>query len=142
LSVESHITVTNDNLTVLLDVGLGSGEFGNIFLGVVKTPRANDLVAVKTLNEENKINRNDFLREAAIMAALRHVCIVNIFGVLENPELMVVQEYMNKGDLLEYLKSNSGKITECNRIQWVSQIACGMKYLESQKFVSIASDNQ
>jgi hypothetical protein len=133
---DTNTIITNDNLTILTDYELGSGAFGNVYQGIVKTPRGNLIVAVKTLNEENKINREDFLKEANIMHKLRHICIVNILGILENPDLMIVQEYMSKGGLLEHLRSVPDTISQTCILQWASQIACGMKYLESQKCVA------
>ena len=58
-------------------------------------------VAVKTLNSKcSESDRVKFLREAAIMGQFQHNNIVQLHGVVtEEENMMIVLEYMAKGDL-------------------------------------------
>ena len=85
---------------------LGSGEFGVVNLGEWTKGSADPVkVAVKTLNSQcSESDRVKFLREAAIMDQFEDCYIIRLFGVvLQNDNIMMVLEYMPKGDLREYL---------------------------------------
>ena len=62
-------------------------------------------VAVKTLNSQcSKSDRVKFLRKAAIMGQFVHNNVVQLHGVVtEEKNMMIVLEYMPKGDLFELL---------------------------------------
>lgn len=48
---------------------------------------------------------HDFLAEAAIMKGLHHVNLVQLMGVCtREPPFYIITEYMNKGNLLDYLR--------------------------------------
>ena len=85
---------------------LGSGEFGVVNLGSW-TNRSGDpiQVAVKTLNSQcSESDRVKFLREAAIMGQFVHNNVVQLHGVVtEEENMMIVLEYMPKGDLRNHL---------------------------------------
>ena len=87
---------------------LGSGNYGIVKLGVLS--RHNDpsnplQVAVKALNSQcSESDRVKFLREAAIMGQFVHNNVVQLHGVVtEEENMMIVLEYMAKGDLREFL---------------------------------------
>lgn len=51
-----------------------------------------------------------FLQEAAIMKKFRHDRLVALYAVCSKEEpIYIVQEYMNKGSLLEYLRNSEGR---------------------------------
>ena len=88
---------------------LGSGEFGTVHLGLWSSGPIQ--VAVKTLNSQcSESDRVKFLREAAIMGQFVHNNVVQLHGVVtEEENMMIVLEYMPKGDLrdnLIYLKTS------------------------------------
>ena len=90
---------------------LGSGEFGTVHLGLWSNGSADPLqVAVKTLNSQcSESDRVKFLREAAIMYQFVHNNVVQLHGVVTEENMMIVLEYMPKGDLrdnLIYLKTS------------------------------------
>ena len=91
---------------------LGSGEFGVVSLGLWSNGSADPVqVAVKTLNSQcSGPDRVKFLREAAIMYQFVHGNVVKLHGVVtEEENMMIVLEYMPKGDLrknLIYLKTS------------------------------------
>ena len=82
---------------------IGSGEFGTVNLGLWSSGHVQ--VAVKTLNSQcSESDRVKFLREAAIMGQFVHNNVVQLHGVVtEEENIMIVLEYMPKGDLREYL---------------------------------------
>ena len=86
---------------------LGSGEFGTVHLGLWSNGSADPVqVAVKTLNSQcSESDRVKFLREAAIMGQFVHNNVVQLHGVVtEEENMMIVLEYMPKGDLLNHLR--------------------------------------
>ena len=85
---------------------LGSGEFGVVNLGLWSNGSADPVqVAVKTLNSQcSESDRVKFLREAAIMGQFVHNNVVQLHGVVtEEENMMIVLEYIPKGDLQEFL---------------------------------------
>ena len=85
---------------------LGSGEFGVVHLGLWSNGSADPVqVAVKTLNSQcSESDRVKFLREAAIMGQFVHNNMVQLHGVVtEEENMMIVLEYMPKGDLRDFL---------------------------------------
>ncbi|XP_055703901.1 tyrosine-protein kinase Shark isoform X2 [Phlebotomus papatasi] len=123
-----------------LDTVLGEGEFGSVYRGSLSGPEVEAEripVAIKTLHDERcRKNREEFLREANVMIQLRHHCIVKLIGISKGPPLMMVQELVGLGSMLDYLHQNGDKINpNCELRLWASQIACGMNYLEKQHYV-------
>ena len=62
-------------------------------------------VAVKTLNSQcSESDRVKFLREGAIMGQFKHDNVVRLHGVVtEEENMMILLEYMSKGDLRDFL---------------------------------------
>ncbi|GAB0098947.1 Tyrosine-protein kinase [Sergentomyia squamirostris] len=123
-----------------LDTVLGEGEFGSVYRGSLTAQESGAEripVAVKTLHDERcRKNREEFLREANVMIQLRHHCIVKLIGISKGPPLMMVQELVGLGSMLDHLHQNGETVTpNCELRLWASQIACGMHYLEMQHFV-------
>ena len=60
---------------------------------------------MKTLNSQcSESDRVKFLREAAIMGQFKHNNVVQLHGVVtEEENMMIVLEFMPKGDLREFL---------------------------------------
>ena len=73
----------------------------------IKTSTDKVEVAVKTFNSQcSESDRVKFLREAAIMGQFVHYNVVQLHGVvIEEENMMIVLEYMPKGDLREFLIS-------------------------------------
>jgi serine/threonine protein kinase len=92
------------------------------------------MVAVKTLNEEQQ-DREKFLKEAKMMMSLHHPYIVRFLDVLNDDKLLIIQEYLHYGALIDFLQRKDGSITHDLIIKWAGQIASGMEYLESQAFI-------
>lgn len=57
------------------------------------------------LLQEEAMALHDFLAEAAIMKDLHHPNLVQLMGVCtREPPFYIITEYMNKGNLLDYLR--------------------------------------
>ncbi|CAB4029667.1 Tyrosine- kinase HTK16, partial [Paramuricea clavata] len=116
---------------------LGQGEFGSVLRGVWRNPNGAAMeVALKTLHPD-KITQGEqeFLREAQVMSGLNHPCIVKLLGVCLGPPLILVQELVSMGALLDYLTTFVEEIYLGDLKLWAAQIAWGMMYLEEKRFV-------
>ncbi|KAL1122185.1 hypothetical protein AAG570_003590 [Ranatra chinensis] len=128
--------IPKENL-ILKEV-LGEGEFGSVYKGIYQTRDGyEEEVAIKTLhNEHMNSNREEFLREAKVMVGLSHHCVVKLIGLSQLDTLVMVQELVPLGSMLNYLLMYPNKVSPEYELQvWASQIACGMQYLEEQRFV-------
>ena len=71
-------------------------------------------VAIKTLNTDaSDKNRLRFLQEAAIMCQFDHQNVIKLHGVVTEAPVMIVLEYMSRGDLrnlLLKLRFNSSEL--------------------------------
>lgn len=115
---------------------IGSGEFGNVLRGVLRLKGKKIYVAVKTLHKEHyQENLAEFLREAAVMIKLDNPYIVKLIGITKGPPLGLVQELLPLGSLATYLVDHADEIEVKDMNLWASQIAEGMEYLESKRFV-------
>ncbi|XP_015511028.1 tyrosine-protein kinase transmembrane receptor Ror [Neodiprion pinetum] len=134
---------------VLFLQDIGEGCFGKVYKGQLRRGDATETVAVKVLKDSASCEaEEDFMREVDIMSSFRHRNILFLIGVVlrdaTNSPWMVF-EYMPHGDLAEVLRANSRQL-RCSTpglppltrdsLLWIStQIAAGMTYLSSQRFV-------
>ncbi|XP_054738146.1 tyrosine-protein kinase Shark [Anastrepha obliqua] len=123
---------------------IGEGEFGSVYQGRLKecVPGLNKNnfdgeIAIKTLRDEHcRASKKDFLLEASVMIRLNHHCIVQLIGLSKRETLMMIQELVPLGSMLNFIQKNRKEIDPNRELKlWASQIACGMLYLESQHFV-------
>lgn len=49
-------------------------------------------VAIKTLHDDNNVNKKNFLKEAKVMMNLNHLYIVQLVGVCHGPPVAMVSE--------------------------------------------------
>jgi len=84
---------------------LGSGEFGIVAHAMWKPSSGKKVeVAVKTLNENvSTKDRVRFLQEAAIMCQFDHQNVIKLHGVVTDEPVMIVLEYVSRGDLRNLL---------------------------------------
>ena len=117
---------------------LGYGAFGTVHKGVwviagdnVKIP-----VAVKELHEgTSSMNNKVILEEAYIMASVDHPNLLQLLAVCMTSRMMLVTQLMPLGCLLEYVRNNQSKIGSKTLLNWCTQIARGMHYLEEHRMV-------
>ncbi|GLH05407.1 Tyrosine-protein kinase transmembrane receptor Ror [Gryllus bimaculatus] len=136
---------------------LAEGAFGSVYVaeadGIPEyggaTTLGKRLVAVKfLLQDATEREKLDFHRDVRILAALEDVNIARVLGMCSREEpLCVAMEYLEHGDLNKFLKSHvpsddsrvvaSGlKMLSFNCLLYMAtQIASGMRYLETLNFV-------
>uniref|UniRef100_A0A8C7K8U2 Tyrosine-protein kinase n=1 Tax=Oncorhynchus kisutch TaxID=8019 RepID=A0A8C7K8U2_ONCKI len=118
------------------EVELGSGNFGCVKKGVFKTNKGHTDVAIKVLKSENeKLVKDEMMREAEIMHQLSNPYIVRMLGLCQAECLMLVMEMASAGPLNKFLSTNKDKVTVENIVGLMHQVSMGMKYLEEKNFV-------
>nr|XP_023021161.1 epidermal growth factor receptor [Leptinotarsa decemlineata] len=118
---------------------LGYGAFGTVYKGVwvlegetsAKIP-----VAIKVLRENTGANNSkDFLDEAYIMASVDHPNLLQLLAVCMSSQMMLVTQLMPLGCLLDFVRTNRDRIGSKSLLNWSTQIARGMAYLEEKRLV-------
>ncbi|CAH1775696.1 unnamed protein product [Owenia fusiformis] len=116
---------------------LGSGNFGAVMKGNYKRPDGGIIpVAVKTLKQgpESAVQSSEILKEAKVMAGLKHRHIVRMIGVCKGSDMMLVLELAPLGPLNRYLKDHPSMPVQ-SILEIMYQVAKGMEYLESVNFI-------
>jgi len=123
---------------------IGKGSFGKVMLGIHKLTGKH--VSIKVTNK-GSVNDNNVkekvLREVEIHRKLSHVNVVRILEVVESLDsMMIVMEYVNGGDLKQYIKVR-GRIKEDETRAFFKQIVSGLLYLHSKRILhrDIKPDN-
>ena len=150
---------------ILIMRELGQGAFGIVYLArvfnLLPTEEQTN-VAVKTLRiDAADMLVHDFEREASLISQLNHVNIVRLLAVCTTSEpLSLIFEYMNRGDLHDFLlqsktshfisrqrttvrqsssdSEDSGRrprISLSQQLNIAVQIANGMRYFSSRRYV-------
>ncbi|XP_046377160.1 epidermal growth factor receptor-like isoform X2 [Haliotis rufescens] len=116
---------------------IGSGAFGTVYKGFwipegenVKIP-----VAIKVLQEGTPNQNKELLEEARVMASVEHPCCVRILAVCMTAQMMLITQLMPLGCLLDYVRKNKEHIGSKVLLNWCTQIARGMTYLEDRGIV-------
>ncbi|KAK3082662.1 hypothetical protein FSP39_001823 [Pinctada imbricata] len=117
---------------------IGSGAFGTVYKGFwipsnehVKIP-----VAIKVLQEGTSPNQNkELLEEARVMASVEHPCCIRILAVCMTAQMMLITQLMPLGCLLDYVRKHKDNIGSKVLLNWCTQIAKGMAYLEERGIV-------
>uniref|UniRef100_A0A8D1WH50 Tyrosine-protein kinase n=1 Tax=Sus scrofa TaxID=9823 RepID=A0A8D1WH50_PIG len=112
---------------------LGAGQFGEVWMGYYNNSTK---VAVKTL-KPGTMSVQAFLEEANLMKTLQHDKLVRLYAVVTKEEpIYIITEYMAKGSLLDFLKSDEGgKVLLPKLIDFSAQIAEGMAYIERKNYI-------
>ncbi|XP_034060927.1 tyrosine-protein kinase HCK [Gymnodraco acuticeps] len=116
-----------------LDKKLGAGQFGEVWLA---TYNKHTKVAVKTM-KPGTMSVEAFLGEANLMKALQHDKLVRLNAVVTMEEpIFIITEYMEKGSLLDFLKSDEGNRVQLPKlIDFSAQIAEGMAFIEQRNYI-------
>lgn len=155
---EQPILITKDHIIEFRDLGIG--QFGQVVLAGTKGLSPKDLrlgpstdksrsllVAIKKLRQDADGDlKKSFECEIKFMSRLTHSNVVRLLGVCQGVEPFLVMEYMENGDLHGFLRKhkvvpdtvdsiNENEVTPMILMYVTVQIANGMRYLASQKFV-------
>ena len=75
-------------------------------------------------------------KEISILSGLQHANIVRFIGLKKyKGELYMIMEFMNGGDLLQYIRKYEASLKENDLLDMTQQIALGMEYLEEKKII-------
>uniref|UniRef100_UPI00398F878F ephrin type-A receptor 5-like isoform X2 n=1 Tax=Pristiophorus japonicus TaxID=55135 RepID=UPI00398F878F len=139
-----------DRSFLSLGQSLGAGEFGSVYQGLLKQTNGFDQnVAVKTMKQGLVSNPEleSFLREAELMQGFNHPNVLRLIGVSfevcpegQVPMPMVILPFMPHGDLRRFLlnsrhRKNAVRVSLQILLQFMSDIACGMEYLNNRGFL-------
>ncbi|XP_053574404.1 non-receptor tyrosine-protein kinase TNK1 isoform X2 [Bombina bombina] len=118
---------------------LGDGCFGVVRRGEWRVPSGRSVsVAVKSLRTDTCSDPDallDFLQEVNSMYALDHPNLIRLYGVVLTQPLKMVTELAPLGSLQDSLRSRYGSYSLQLLWGYSLQIAAGMHYLESHKFI-------
>ncbi|XP_068569377.1 non-receptor tyrosine-protein kinase TNK1 [Cebidichthys violaceus] len=124
---------------LILGEKLGSGSFGVVKRGEWHTPTGRVLpVAVKSLRSSMSRQTDtltDFLQEVTTMQSLDHPNIIRLYGVVLTQPLKMVTELAALGSLYDILRSRQYEYPLIRLWVFASQIAAGMDYLETRRFI-------
>ncbi|CAD8091601.1 unnamed protein product [Paramecium primaurelia] len=116
---------------------LGEGGFGKVMLGKHKI--SGEQVAIKLIDSGKLWNAEDIdlvFREAEVMKNLRHNNIVKILNcyTLPNMQVVLIMEFLQGGDLVEYLQEKGGLPEQEARIIF-RQIAEAIRYCHDKRLI-------
>ena len=150
--------VSNKNIETLHQ--LGTGQFGEVllantvglsnqYLGIGNSTNSSISikVAVKTLKADptDEVQKS-FEKEIKFMSRLKDDNVIRLLGICATGTPFIMMEYMENGDLNQYLQQfeftseteklpGPDEITLTALVYMSFQIASGMKYLSSRKFI-------
>ena len=151
------LEVQEDNINIIKELGVG--QFGTVVLAYTIGLSLKDLgigndnssfsvlVAVKMLHfDADDMERQAFEREIKFMSRLKHENVVSILGVCLDTNAFIIMEYMEKGDLNQFLQKYEftpdtetiqlDRFVHVGILVYISlQIASGMRYLAEKKYV-------
>ncbi|KAK0083981.1 hypothetical protein PV325_007824 [Microctonus aethiopoides] len=117
---------------------LGFGAFGNVYKGIwfCESENMNVPVAIKVLHSGTGANTSkEFLDEAYIMASVEHPNLVKLLAVCMTSQMMLITQLVPHGCLLDFVRNYKNKIVPKSLLNWSTQIARGMAYLEERRLV-------
>nr|XP_033814230.1 activated CDC42 kinase 1 isoform X3 [Geotrypetes seraphini] len=118
---------------------LGDGSFGVVRRGEWCTPTSKLVnVAVKCLKTDvlsQPDALDDFIREVNAMHFLDHVNLIRLYGIVLTHPMKMVTELAPLGSLLDRLRKTQGHFLISLLCHYAIQIASGMAYLESKRFI-------
>ncbi|CAD8126151.1 unnamed protein product [Paramecium sonneborni] len=116
---------------------LGSGAYGKAYLA--ESIRDEQLCVIKQIDvsfmKQDEITQA--YREAKIMSTLKHPNIINFREVYKTKKgkLCIVMDYADGGDLSQKIKQTQGSLSECQVLDWFTQLSLAVKYCHDRKIL-------
>ncbi|PFX22075.1 Ephrin type-A receptor 3 [Stylophora pistillata] len=122
---------------IKLEGVIGSGEFADVYKGILKSREGKEVVAVKVLRPgSSEKNQKDFLSEASLMGQFDHPNVIRLIGVVtQSRPMMILTEFLESGSLDHFLKDRNGQLTSLQLVGMARGVAHGMKYLSELNFI-------
>lgn len=136
----SRLTCLINSQDIQIKEDIGHGVHGFVKKGEWTAPNGRVIeVALKILRKdvmsEPGASFNDFVKEISVMHQLNHPNIIKLYGVVLSSPMMMVTELAPLGNLRDRLKKEAGQTPISQLINFGVQIASGMNYLDSKRFV-------
>ncbi|KAK0400695.1 hypothetical protein QR680_015403 [Steinernema hermaphroditum] len=129
------------NDQIHLEKALGSGQYGEVWLGTFKFTMACTPfpVAVKLLRSgaaSKKEDRVQLIKEARLSQSFHHLNVVSVYGVaMQREPIMIVMELADGGSLLKLLRERGTSLSLTRHIELALEASSGLEYLEKMKCV-------
>ena len=155
---EAPLNISRQDVVEIRD--LGTGHFGKVVLAATTGMSLKDLrigedsdnsisflVAIKKLREDADAGLKEaFEKEIEFMSRLKNANVVRLLGVCRSGESFIVMEYMENGDLHDFLQRqklvpdtvnllSDNEVTPLILLYMAVQLASGMRYLASRRFI-------